>query len=415
MTMTTTDSLIPHTCAVCLLFGSLCCMANSSLGRLFGARLPTQESLLFCRHFGLANVLIAFLMSELSKAGHITTRIKCGIIVWHGMVLTAFAYEFIVKRVWKSSPPLTWHLAAAGVVLHAIIFGEGLLEEGLVAFDFGGDDPSDWLRVAALECALTRRLLLGLASAASFAVIYDPLGRLLLRHQKRINDGQRPVVPRYWSTVLGSLVQIALWIAASTRFLPTFENVRVRAAEATALNTVPAVLMCMVLAEFGFYWSHRLLHSRALYRHLHVHHHRIEAPTSAYDALYQHPVEMQMNLALTYLPLAIVPIHIYAAAAYLYLSGFIAFVLNHSGRECEVALVIPFTSKRYVIWSTELHDDHHRHRAGNFGAQLWCFDEIFGTRIGGVSTRSKTKHEVGDPMPGTPVSKVVQRLAAHWS
>jgi sterol desaturase/sphingolipid hydroxylase (fatty acid hydroxylase superfamily) len=221
--------------------------------------------------------------------------------------------------------------------------------------------------------------------------------QLFARHfgQKSINDGHgRTSVPRnYWTVVLGSLLQIAMWIAASTRVLPTFKHVSFRADEASALNTVPAILLCMLIAEFGFYWSHRLFHCRLLYRHFHCLHHRIAAPVSAYDALYQDPVELELNLLLTYLPLAFVPIHIGAIACYLYFSGFVAFVLNHSGREYELTIPIPFTEPacQYVVWSTKLHDDHHHFAKGNFGAQLWCFDEIFGTRIRASKPKTRTK------------------------
>jgi len=363
---------------------------NSSLDRLFGARLVTPEAHLFARHFGLANVLIAFFCNELLRAGSATPQIKVALVIWHGSVVAAFMYEFLARRVWHTSPLPTRLISYGGVVSHAIIFCEGLLETGMVsslAYPMSSADPtSDWLRSAALECSLERRLMLGFSSAASFALIYDPVGRLLLRRQKSINDGHLPV-PRYWTIVVGSLCQIAMWIAASTRFLPTFANVRFRAAEASVFNMIPATLLCMLIAEFGFYWSHRLFHSRWLYRHVHSLHHRIEAPTSAYDALYQDPVEMEVNLFLTYLPLAIVPIHIYAVVCYLYLSGFIAFVLNHSGREYEFRVPTPFTENRYVLWSTRLHDDHHAFRRGNYGAQLWCFDDVFGTRV----TKSKPK------------------------
>lgn len=157
----------------------------------------------------------------------------------------------------------------------------------------------------------------------------------------------------------------------------------------------------------GFYLSHRAFHHRLLFRHIHAVHHRIEAPVSAYDALYQDPIEFEVNLIITYLPIFFVPIHVGAIACYLYLSGFIAFVLNHSGREYELAVPIPFTTppEHYVVWSTRLHDDHHFFRQGNFGAQLWCFDEIFGTRIERFRPKTRTKrrwHAVGD---------VVQALA----
>lgn len=376
-----------HTCYLCLAFGLLCCLVNGRLNALFRANLQTAEAQLFARHFGLGMLMVAYFCHATLAAGHITAELTHALTVYHGLVLCAFAYEFSLQRVWRSSPIFAQAAAGAGVLLHAIVFLEGMHESGALAavpqLWHSHVDPNepDWLRSAALECSWEVRALIGIASAASFGVIYDPLGRYLLRHRRSINSGS-PRVPRYWMYVLGSLVQIAAWIAASTRFLPTLPNVRYRTAEVSLLNTVPAILLCMLVAEMGFYWSHRLFHTRLLYRHFHVLHHAIEAPSSAYDALYQDPVELETNLLFTYLPLTFVPIHIGAVAFYLYFSGFVAFVLNHSGRDASVTIPLPFTSAGSVtLWSASLHDDHHYFRRGNYGAQFWLFDSLFGTRI----------------------------------
>lgn len=268
--------LLKHTSLVCLVFGAACSTMNSSLDALFGIHLGTAEAHLFARHFGLANLLISFFCDSLMKA-QVTSGVKIALLAWHGMVLLAFAYEILAKRVWQSSPFVTRACFCIGVLLHAVIFCEGVVEAEIVtppstaslqaflgAFtnvggqagslgagdcNLGGPQP-DWLRTAALQCSFERRVMIGVTSAASFAVIYDPLGRFLLRRCKSINDGHSSV-PRYWPTVLGSLLQIATWIAASTRVLPVLSNVTFRFDEAAFLNTLPAMLLCMCLAEFG--------------------------------------------------------------------------------------------------------------------------------------------------------------------
>ena len=380
-----------HTSALCLIFGVLCFLVNSRLNDMFQANLQTAEAQLFTRHFGIGMILVAYLCHATLAAGHVTPDMTFALIIYHGTVLCAFAFEFGVKKVWRSAPVFTLVAAWGGLLLHAIVFVEGfslrqvdamswLSELGGAQHTPGEDDP-DWLRQAAVECELHVRVMIGITAAASYAVIYDPPGRYLLRHRRSINSGHPPVA-YYWPCVLGSLAQIATWIAASTFFLPRLPNVHYRASEVSLLSTVFAIPACMLIAEFGFYWTHRAFHTRLLYRHFHVLHHRIESPTSAYDALYQDPVEFETNLICTYLPLYIVPIHIGAVAIYLFSSGFIAFVLNHSGREASVTLPAPFREKGIMeVWSTELHDKHHFFRRGNYGAQSWLFDELFGTAI----------------------------------
>lgn len=47
--------------------------------------------------------------------------------------------------------------------------------------------------------------------------------------------------------------------------------------------------ICILVEEFGFYYSHRLMHSKKVYKHIHKQHHLWQAPV-AVTAIYAHPI-----------------------------------------------------------------------------------------------------------------------------
>lgn len=134
----------------------------------------------------------------------------------------------------------------------------------------------------------------------------------------------------------------------------------------------------ILMEEIGFYYSHRLLHSRYLYKHIHKKHHEWTAPISV-TAIYCHPIEhIFSNLLPPFFGVFIMGSHV--ATSWLWFSLAILSTLNaHSGYH------LPFFP------SPEAHDFHHLKFNQCYGV-LGVLDRFHGTDTLFRSTRAYARH-----------------------
>ncbi|XP_055616617.1 fatty acid hydroxylase domain-containing protein 2-like [Toxorhynchites rutilus septentrionalis] len=122
---------------------------------------------------------------------------------------------------------------------------------------------------------------------------------------------------------------------------------------------------CLVIEEFGFYYSHRLLHAGRIYKYVHKQHHEWTAPI-AITALYCHPLEHTLSNLLP-IGVGVWATGCHISVAWLWFTLAISNTLHvHSGYH------LPF------LPSPEQHDFHHLKFNQCFGV-LGVLDWLHGT------------------------------------
>ena len=134
--------------------------------------------------------------------------------------------------------------------------------------------------------------------------------------------------------------------------------------------------VAVVLHDFYFYWTHRLLHTRWLFRHVHGVHHRSREP-SPWAALSFHPVEALVQGAPLPLMLLVMPLNDYVVFAYL-LHQMLLNAYGHGGVE-----VLPRGFVRHWFWgrfvTSTHHHLHHETGLGNYSLWFTWWDRWCGT------------------------------------
>ncbi|XP_046870389.1 fatty acid hydroxylase domain-containing protein 2 isoform X1 [Hypomesus transpacificus] len=155
------------------------------------------------------------------------------------------------------------------------------------------------------------------------------------------------------------------------------------------------VAICALVEEFLFYYSHRLFHHPALYKHFHKQHHEWTAPIGVVS-IYAHPMEhVFSNMMPAVVGSMLLGSHISTTTLW-YSLAFLSTNISHSGYH------LP------LLPSPEFHDFHHLKFNQNFGV-LGVLDRLHGTDSKFRKTKQCERHvlllgttPLNESIPDTP-------------
>ena len=137
-----------------------------------------------------------------------------------------------------------------------------------------------------------------------------------------------------------------------------------------------SLLVMIVYHDFYFYWTHRLMHYKLFFRHVHKVHHESTNP-SPWAAYSFHPWEALIQALVLPIAAFIIPLH--PLIIFIFLTHMILRnVMGHLGFE-----ILPkgFTQNKWFSWNTSIthHNMHHNHFNSNYGLYFSWWDNLMKT------------------------------------
>lgn len=137
-----------------------------------------------------------------------------------------------------------------------------------------------------------------------------------------------------------------------------------------------SIIAAVLLHDAYFYFAHRLMHTRFLFKHVHRVHHLSHNP-SPFAAFSFHPTEAVVEAAIMPLFLLFLPMHVSALLVFMFLMTSLN-VLGHLGYEVYPA---GFVKSKWTAWNNTSthHNMHHHFVSCNYGLYFNWWDRIFKT------------------------------------
>lgn len=200
--------------------------------------------------------------------------------------------------------------------------------------------------------------------------------------RRRIQAGKQANLADYRREFLSSLRTVFVFAFTTLTTLAMKETGFLRFSDHFAWGPFLAGFVLMVLAHDAyFYWIHRAMHHRRLFRAMHLHHHLSRTPTpwTAYSFSVWEAMVEGAFVPLFLLGAALLGVDFLGLTIVAFLNHQIARnVMGHSGTELMPCFWVdnPWTD---WITSTTHHDLHHSDGRYNFGLYFTWWDRWMGT------------------------------------
>ncbi len=192
------------------------------------------------------------------------------------------------------------------------------------------------------------------------------------------------------TVVIFSLVGFGIYSAEHPGLTKIYHNVN----EYGIAYMIFSLLVAIVFHDFYFYWTHRLMHHKKLFKYVHRVHHESTNP-SPWAAYAFHPWEALIQALV--MPILVFTLPMHPLTAFLFLAYMIIRnVIGHLGFE-----IFPkdFTKNKWLNWNTAVthHNMHHEQFHSNYGLYFTWWDKF-------MKTENAKYHEAFDEVKSRPKS-----------
>jgi lathosterol oxidase len=218
----------------------------------------------------------------------------------------------------------------------------------------------------------------------------------------RIQD-KRPRAGQVRREIVLSLLTILIFSIGATWLMEMYKAGRT---SMYAIGARPAwfgVLMffvCIVMHDTWFYWTHRVMHWRPVFKYWHAPHHKSITPTAwgifAFSPLEAVTQFIGLALMVIYLPMS--PLTLLAFLAY--------DTFTNTAGHCGFEMTPMWLAESWIWWpfsTVAMHDRHHTNMRANYGSFLNVWDRICGTH------EPWAAEGTGRDEPAAPVARAAAR------
>jgi 4-alpha-methyl-delta7-sterol-4alpha-methyl oxidase len=214
------------------------------------------------------------------------------------------------------------------------------------------------------------------AGPLTWIAIADPAPLKRYRIQSRLNKQASML----WPSIKSWLVNNAAMFAGVVVSWPLLRLGGIHAGPLPAWHVMLLQLLFFIyLDDFLYYWMHRAMHGRWLYRHIHSWHHRIVTPW-AVTGHYMHPVEYVVTGSVALLGPLLVGAHVVTVWLWFAFRQWEA-AEGHCGYD------FPWTPTHFLPFNdgARHHDAHHARVKGNYAGFLTHVDRLCHTFVPGYA------------------------------
>lgn len=179
----------------------------------------------------------------------------------------------------------------------------------------------------------------------------------------------------FHSTISSFIMTFMIYIVVHTP-LKQYTNIFINISDYSLYWLIGSILIGLFIHDTYFYWLHRLLHNKRIFKHSHIVHHQSNNPTPFASYSFHYIEAIGEGLIIPFL-FFIVPFHIISLYCFIILA-FLINVYGHLGYE--IAPKWFRTSFLFQVFNSSVyHNLHHSKFLGNYSLYFRFWDKIMGT------------------------------------